>query len=78
MVCCALDGYHSVCTYVWRCNTKLLDESCAVMYTQAIGVYKCTMTARVGASIVVKTQSFEVKGMKNNIYIVMYSFHLLL
>lgn len=64
LVCCALDGYHSVCTYVWSRNNEPLDENYAVLYTQVIGVYECTMTGKVGANCIVRTQSFEVKGVK--------------
>ena len=65
LICVALNGFHALVKYHWhRDNLELADDVYPVVYTEASGCYKCTVTGEDGS--ILATKEFEVKRKHTN------------
>ena len=59
LMCIAVDGYHTVCSYQWcKSGYNLTDEVYPLLYATSVGEYECSVTTKTE----VMRQCFEVKG----------------
>ena len=58
LVCCALNGHHSVTTYEWIRDESPINNLFSIVYTDLSGKYKCSMQSSLGINI----REFDVIG----------------